>query len=58
VLDDDPIAVQFGAAAARIRSRHGLVTPPWLTVARFESREPATFTDDQAVAAALDLHPS
>ncbi len=58
VLDDDPIAVQFGAAAARIRARHGLVTPPWFTVARFESREPATFTDDQAVAAALDLHPS
>jgi hypothetical protein len=56
-------AVAVAAVAAAIRARHGLVTPPWLTVAihaqeRLDAdpaSEPLTssLTDDEAIALAL-----
>jgi predicted ATPase/class 3 adenylate cyclase len=55
-LDDESVAADLGAVAAAIRAKHGLVTPPWLTVGRFESGE-TTITEDDAIAAALDMSP-
>jgi tetratricopeptide (TPR) repeat protein len=53
-LDDEPVGSELAAVAAVIRARDGLATPPWLTVARFESHPP-TFTEGEAVATALEM---
>jgi predicted ATPase/DNA-binding SARP family transcriptional activator len=63
--DQRPAAITLAAAAAALRSRHGLVTPPWLTVAATGAQhltaaaitESALMSvnDDEAVGLALSL---
>ena len=58
----DQDAVRLAAAGAAVRARHGLVTPPWLTVAVAAQQqrgplsnrpETSALTDNEAVALAL-----
>jgi predicted ATPase/DNA-binding SARP family transcriptional activator len=64
-FDQPDVAAALAAAAARLRARHHLVTPPWLTIAVTGSKRPCadqqtaetsvTDNDDEAIALALVL---